>query len=290
MILHVFLQRVLHFCHISACGPIMNNVISNELLSEDWCKEIFDGRNKAYGAYVLRRDAGVRYRKAMLGVCILALVFLMGIAAKMLLHKAVMLTLDEDMPTARIKPMEAEEGHELKAVATTRQEVRPVSTEGQVDAVPDIVENLPPKLDFGVEGPAVLQTDNETFINIEADTLMAEVREDLPSGGEQLTPVEVVEEMPQFPGGWRALAKFMDQNVAYPSEAIKNRTYGDVEVAFIVDKEGRVTNPRVTKTLSPALDRAALEAIQKMPRWKPGQSGGKVSMVQVRIPIHFQVD
>ena len=268
----------------------MNNVISNEILSEDWCKEIFDGRNKAYGAYVLRRDAGIRYRKALLGVCILALTLLLVIAAKLLLHTAVMLTLDEDMPTARIKPMEAEEGHELKAVATTRQEVRPMSLEGTADVVPEIVENVPPKLDFGVEGPAVLQTDNETYVNIDADTLMAEVREDLPSGGEQLTPVEVVEEMPQFPGGWRALAKFMDQNVTYPEEAMKNRTYGDVEVAFIVDKEGHVTHPRVTKPLSPPLDRAALEAVGKMPRWKPGHSGGKVSMVQVRIPIHFQVE
>ena len=268
----------------------MNNVISNEILSEDWCKEIFDGRNKAYGAYVLRRDAGQRYRKALLGVCILALALIAGVAAKLLFHKAVLLTLDEDMPTAKIKPMEAEEGHELKSVATTRQEVRPISTEGTADAVPEIIENVPPKLDFGVEGPAVLQTENETYVNIEADTLMAEVREDLPSGGEQLTPVEVVEEMPQFPGGWRALAKFMDQNVAYPEEAMKNRTYGDVEVAFIVDKEGRVTHPRVTKPLSPALDRAALDAVEKMPRWKPGHSGGKVSMVQVRIPIHFQVE
>lgn len=268
----------------------MNNVISDEILSKKWCKEIFDGRNKAYGAYVLRRDAGIRYRKALLGVCFLALALMMLIAAKVLFHKAVMLALDDDMPTAQLKPMEAEEGHELKAVATTRPEVRPVTLEGTADAVPDIVDAVPPKLDFGVEGPAVMQTETETFVNVDADTLMAEVREDLPTGGEQLTPVEVVEEMPQFPGGWRALARFMDENVAYPEDAKRNRTYGDVEVAFIIDKNGNVTHPRVTKSLSPSLDRAAMAAVEKMPAWKPGHSGGKVSMVQVRIPIHFQME
>lgn len=270
--------------------PNMNNVIFDEILSESWCKEIFDGRNKAYGAYVLRRDAGIRYRKALLGTCLLALALLVATGARLLFDRAVMLSLEEDMPTAQLKPMEAEEGHELKAVATTRPQVRPVTVEGASDAVPDIVDAVPPKLDFGVEGPAVMQTETETFVNVDADTLMAEVREDLPSGGEELTPVEVVEEMPQFPGGWRALARFMDENVAYPEDAKKSRTYGNVEVAFIVEKDGSVSNPRVTKSLSPTLDRAALAAVEKMPRWKPGHTGGKVSTVQVRIPIHFQVE
>ena len=268
----------------------MNNVIFNELLSEDWCKEIFDGRNKAYGAYVLRRDTGRRYRKALLGVGVIALMLMAVIGIKMLFYKVATMSFDEDMPTAKIKPLEAEEGHELKAIATTRQVARPVSTEGTPDSEPEIDETVPPKHDFGVEGPAVLQTETETLVNVEADTLMAEVREDLPVGGEELTPVEVVEEMPQFPGGWKALARFMDENIVYPEDAKKMRTFGNVEVAFIVDKEGNVTNPRVTKHLSPSLDRAALAAVEKMPRWKPGLSGGKVSIVQVRIPIHFQVE
>lgn len=99
----------------------------------------------------------------------------------------------------------------------------------------------------------------------------------------------VAEEMPSFPGETKALYQAIALNLKYPQSAKDNGVEGKVMVRFIVDKDGAVKNPTVMKSVAPELDKAALEAINKLPKFKPGKNGGKAVNVYYTLPIVFQL-
>lgn len=98
---------------------------------------------------------------------------------------------------------------------------------------------------------------------------------------------DVVEEMPEFPGGIPALLTFMKENIKYPAEAQKKGVQGRVIVKFVVDKQGQVTNAKVERPVDPALDAEALRVVNSIPRWTPGKQGGKLVNVGYVLPVHF---
>lgn len=97
----------------------------------------------------------------------------------------------------------------------------------------------------------------------------------------------VVEDMPQFPDGM--MQKFLARNVKYPVRAMENGVEGTVYVTFVVDKTGKVTNPRVVQGVDEALDREAVRVINAMPDWIPGKQRGMAVDVQFTIPIEFNL-
>lgn len=99
-----------------------------------------------------------------------------------------------------------------------------------------------------------------------------------------------VDKMPEFPGGQVALVKYLGKNLKYPASAKKEKISGRVMVAFIIDKNGMVVNPKVTKSLSSDCDREALRVVQQMPNWNPGEKDGKKVDVQFSLPIHFEMN
>lgn len=269
----------------------MLNAFRNVLLSKEWCNLVFEGRNKDYGAYLIRRTAGERYRRALLVVAVLVGVPVLLFYVSVGITYVALKNLEETMPVAKMKPLETEPDHELKAIATGRSAPRPTGKPGASWDVPDIVDKVAPSMDFGIDGPPIMETPEETLVRAEEphDTAHNEKREDLPVEGKQLTPTEVVECMPLFPGGWKALAQWLDEHIDYPAECVSQKIQGDLEVSFYVDEKGSVIEPTVSKPLSPALDEAALKAIKQMPKWEPGKVKGRVSIVRVRIPVHFEV-
>ena len=100
---------------------------------------------------------------------------------------------------------------------------------------------------------------------------------------------DIVEVMPQFPGGQGELMKFLRNNVKYPAEAQKKKIEGRVIVGFVVDKKGRVVNPMVERSVHPLLDAEALRVIKRMPKWKPGRVNGEPINVKYRLPITFKL-
>lgn len=100
---------------------------------------------------------------------------------------------------------------------------------------------------------------------------------------------EVVEQMPQFPGGFSEMMKYLGNNIQYPSEAHKNGIQGRVAVQVIIDTEGRVTNTRVVKGVDPYLDAEAIRVVSSMPKWNPGMQDGKPVNVKFLIPVMFRL-
>ena len=112
--------------------------------------------------------------------------------------------------------------------------------------------------------------------------------------GKQLkgTPVfEVVEEMPEFPGG--GMSAFMDyikKNMRYPASAKEYGTQGRVIVQFVVDKDGSIKESKLLRSVDKELDAEALRLISSMPKWKPGKQNGQPVAVRYTVPVMFRLD
>ena len=100
---------------------------------------------------------------------------------------------------------------------------------------------------------------------------------------------DVVEQMPEFPGGTEALMTFLMKNVRYPEAAYKAGTEGQVIVTFIVEPDGVISNAKVVKKVSDDLDGEAIRLVGSMPKWKPGMQNGKAVRVKYTIPVTFRL-
>ncbi len=100
---------------------------------------------------------------------------------------------------------------------------------------------------------------------------------------------EVVENMPEFPGGMGGLMQYLSKNIKYPVEAQKAGIQGRVIMQVIIDKNGNVTNPKVTQPVDPLLDTEAIRVTASMPKWKPGTQRGMPVNVKYTFPIVFRL-
>ena len=100
---------------------------------------------------------------------------------------------------------------------------------------------------------------------------------------------EVVENMPEFPGGMGGLMQYLSKNIKYPVEAQKAGIQGRVTMQVIIDKNGNVTNPKVTQPVDPLLDTEAIRVTASMPKWKPGTQRGMPVNVKYTFPIVFRL-
>ena len=100
----------------------------------------------------------------------------------------------------------------------------------------------------------------------------------------------IVEEMPEFPGGEKALREFIANSVRYPVVAQENGIQGRVYVSFTVDKTGTVTDAQVVRGVDPSLDQEALRVVNGLPKWVPGKQRGEAVDVRYTVPIQFALD
>ncbi len=100
---------------------------------------------------------------------------------------------------------------------------------------------------------------------------------------------EVVENMPEFAGGMGGLMQYLSKNIKYPVEAQKAGIQGRVIMQVIIDKNGNVTNPKVTQPVDPLLDTEAIRVTASMPKWKPGTQRGMSVNVKYTFPIVFRL-
>lgn len=102
-----------------------------------------------------------------------------------------------------------------------------------------------------------------------------------------LTSYEI---MPRFPGGDKALSDFIKRNMHYPKSAMKKGIGGRVVVKFYVETDGRLTDFSIEKSVNSQLDKEALRIIKKMPKWEPGQLGGRVVRMSCMVPVIFRCE
>ena len=101
---------------------------------------------------------------------------------------------------------------------------------------------------------------------------------------------EVVEEMPEFPGGVDAMMEYLQKELRYPESAKEKGIQGRVTVQFIIDKEGNVTNSKVTRSVDKDMDAETIRLVKAMPKWKPGMQKGKAVAVKYTVPVVFRLE
>jgi len=102
-------------------------------------------------------------------------------------------------------------------------------------------------------------------------------------------PFMVVEKMPQFPGGEKALMEYIGSNLKYPEDAMKKGEQGRLIIRFVVNANGKVEKTEVLRGLTPSMNAEALRVVNAMPDWIPGEQKGQKVSVYYTIPISFRL-
>ena len=106
---------------------------------------------------------------------------------------------------------------------------------------------------------------------------------------EEEKPLLVVEQNPEYQGGYDAMLKFLKDNLIYPETAKTNGVQGIVFVQFVVNKAGYISNPKILRGIGSGCDEEAVRVVQTMPRWIPGRQNGIAVPVMYQIPVKFQL-
>lgn len=170
---------------------------------------------------------------------------------------------------------------EIIPITEQEQKVTPPPPEApKMEEVLEIVKN-----DAKVE-ESTIQASEETGKAVEVKYVAPVVIEEEP---EEQQIFQVVEEMPEFPGGMGECLKFLGKNIKYPTISQENGVQGKVIVQFVVNKDGTIVDPVVVRSVDPYLDKEALRVIATMPKWKPGKQRGKAVRVKYTVPVTFKL-
>ena len=162
-------------------------------------------------------------------------------------------------------------------ISNTVQEISAV----KVNDLAAIVETKVAESVGALETPLVKSLPDDTTKNFKPQYVPEEV---------QGTVFEVVENMPEYPGGMGALMKYLSENMRYPVAAQKAGKQGRVTVRFVVDKDGSIKVPKVVRSIDKDLDAEAIRLVQSLPNWKPGLQKGQPVAVAYTVPIMFRLD
>ena len=266
-----------------------------DLASSEWCQLIFEGKNQAYGAYKMRANSTKRHNLAMLAVLVIALI---GFTIPTLVKLA----------TPKQKEVMTE-------VTTLSKLAEPEIKQEEMKRV-EPVAPPPPALKSSIKFTApVIKKDEEVRDEdeIKSQTELTETKvaisiadvkgndeehgKDIADLKQVVTQAEpepekvfdMVEQMPQFPGGQAEMMQFISKNMKYPTIAQENGTQGRVTCQFVVGADGKVRDVKVLRGVDPYLDKEAVRVIMSMPKWIPGKQNGKAVSVKYTIPVMFRL-
>lgn len=252
---------------------------------------VFENRNQEYGAYRLRAQAGMRYRRAMSMVFgFFAAMALVGIGVAIYTHYII----NKEMKAAEeafseLRKSDLKEEYEVKFIATTRMAPPTRMAPGATQSEFKIVDGTPPLKSFGMDGPVVYDPEQDAITTPIIDTTSLH-DSSLPIAKQKIVPTEVVSQMPVFPGGPRAFMLWLDENISYPQRCINSKKEGTVTLTFIVGTDGYPIDFEVKNAFDTQIYRAALGALKRMPRWKPGTDAeGKLVPVRITVPVDFKI-
>ncbi len=252
---------------------------------------MFEGRNKAYGAYRLRAQAGMRYGRALLTV-VGAFVLVAGIYTGVSLYTRYLIKKSMDEAADALlshKPSDLKEGYKMKFLSTARMAPHERMAPGAKRGAPVIVEGLPPLSTIGADGPISYDPEQEMITTPIVDTTNIN-DPDLPIAKQKIVPTEVVEAMPEFPGGPKAFMKWIDDHMVYPQSCIRSEKQGIVQLSFIVGTDGYAKNFEIKNAFDTQIYRAALIALKSMPQWKPGTDAtGAPTPVKISLSVEFKL-
>ena len=279
-----------------------------DLYDPKWIEMVFEGKNKEYGAYVLRSGTSSRNLKSLLILFIAAALIGGCLVYKIQADKAAAerTAYMEQLEISKLKEQAKNEKREDKTVE--KPKIEPIKELPQVRETQKFTAPVIKK-DELVNEENQLKAMDELDANTAVGTKDQEGSKDRTIEAARVAVVEaapvevteqvqqevtqkiheVVEQQPQFPGGQAALFSWLSQNIHYPPVAEENGIYGRVVVSFVVEPDGSISNVQVVRGVDPSLDKEALRVTKAMPKWQPGRQNGQAVRVRYNLPVTFKL-
>ncbi len=279
-----------------------------DLSSREWCDLVFEGKNKDFGAYVIRTESPKRHNMAviwtLIGAVLVAALAFGLVKATQILEERRLANAQDQTEVLIDMSQEAEEPEpEQQRVEPEKPEVLPEEVLKSVKVTElQIVEDEKVKKEDEIKTQDELketetafgQKDNKegTEDRNVTRTLKDEVVVEKPVEKPKEVKEEVfrsVEQMPQFPGGEAALMKYLQSHINYPPMAAENNVQGRVVVQFVVDKTGKVGEVKVVRSVDKDLDKEAVRVCKSLPKFTPGRQNGQAVSVWYTLPVTFKL-
>jgi protein TonB len=264
----------------------------NKILNADILDIIFDGRNKEYGAYELRKSYNGRLRNALIGTALVVVLLFVGYYVSSMgggTKKKAMVVQDVELetvkdkkdeppppPPPKVEPPKIEMAKFTPPKIVKDEEVKKEDKPPEQEKLEDTkigTVNQEGLKDEGITAPPV--SDNKGVVEAP--------KEDY---DKTFTKVEIESE---YPGGMAAWTRYLIKTLHYPDEAASNEIQGDVVVQFIVDKEGNVSDVEAVSGPSELKDEA-VRVIKKSGRWTPAVQNGRQVKSYKKQPVKFRLE
>ena len=269
-----------------------------DLSSREWCDIVFEGKNKEFGAYVMRANSVKRHTKAVMIV----------LSALVVILTLLILSITGVFSSGEDEGADAATEQEIAALAEDNQEEEMPEEEisqpeevANEQRVTDLLITQDDQFDESKQVKSVEETtQNEAQVgaidvtegtnDLNKQVIREQVIETAPEPVEEkVYTIAMVEQKPEFPGGEAAMYKWLSDHISYPAQASEEGVQGRVVVEFDVSKTGAIENVRVVRGRHPALDKEAVRLVKSMPKWQPGRNNGQPVKVTYTLPISFKL-
>ena len=259
-----------------------------DILKNQWLDIVFEGRNKTYGAYELRKsNRGTTIKALIIG----AIIFSVAVSAPLIADffpksededvvrdvkiTAIKLPPKKEKPKLNVPPPpppppKVDQVKFVKPVVAKAEEV--------TEEPPKIVEIKEKKI-----GAETIKGDPDAVLTVApVGNGPAKVVE---ADDNQIYNTAGIEVKPEFPGGMDKFYTYVGKNYRAPEEeGLKGKVY----VTFVVEKDGSLTDIKVLRDIGYGTGKEAIRVLQKCPRWNPGVQNGKPVRVLYSLPITIQ--
>lgn len=272
----------------------------NKIMSADFLDILFDGRNKEYGAYELRRSYNKRLTVAITAMILIALMIFLGSVISKEAEKNKKAKME--VQDVKLEEVKEQPKNEPPPPPPPPKMPEPPKIEIAKFTPPKIVKDeevkedeKPPEIDKIEE--AKIGTINQE--GTKDDGIVAPPVESKGTG-DVVAPKAVeedydkvftkVENPAEFPGGPDAWRRYLERNLQYPDNAQENGTQGVVRVQFIVDKEGNISEVQALNDPGDGLAEEAVRIIKKGPKWTPAEQNGRKVIYRHIQAITFRLE
>lgn len=260
-----------------------------DIFKNQWLDIVFDGRNKSYGAYQLRKS---NTKTSVRALIVGSILFGLAVSAPLILSllpdsSDVEENRDIKITAIKLPPKQEKPIENLPPPPPPAPKVDQVKFVKPVVAKAEEITEEPPKI---VEmkdkkiGAETIKGDPDAVLSVEpVGTGTAAVVEEAPDN--QIYSTAGIEVKPDFPGGINKFYKFVGDNYQTPEEeGLKGKVY----VTFVVEKDGSLTDIKVIRDIGYGTGKEAIRVLKKCPKWTPGEQNGKKVRVLYSLPITIQ--
>lgn len=272
---------------------------SKKILNSEYLDILYDGRNKKYGGYLLRKKYNRRaLMSAAIAAAVACLIILISlyepkeeIVEEVVFDVGITELIDPPPPLdPEMPPPPPPSANVPPPVKPQIKFTPPVVAPNELVREEDLPDQPKPEDNIAVgkitlEGTASPDAIDPNLANV-SGTGDPRGQATQPAVQEEVIH-RVVEQMPEFPGGERALHRYLQNNIVYPQEARRNGIEGTVYVEFLVDTDGTVKNVKIVREPGAGTGREAMRVVSQMPKWKPGRQNNQNVKVLYSIPVDF---